>query len=275
MIIRKLKDMIKSLSGKDSVENVKNDIDEIETINIELEHTVAKLLLKNENLRKEREHLKSIYKDQFDSIRKTRVQSKEHCDSLIAQTNAKKLKKKNVVNIAVSKPNATVAPGMFKLDIEPISLRLKNNRDAHEVYIGKTIEYTDTLRGIKCSTGASRSNPSGNTKNNRNLALIRSKVFIEIGYSWKPIGRIFTIVGNRSPLTRITSTKVVPLKETTITPVITPSLELKVYSRKPKATRSVGSSSKSKIVESKTSNTKEPKQSWGSTISNVPSSFLI
>ncbi|GKC85520.1 hypothetical protein Tco_1141237 [Tanacetum coccineum] len=88
-IIRKLKDMIKSLSGKDSVENVKKDIDEIETINIELEHSVAKLLSENENLRKEREHLKSIYNDQFDSIKKTRVQSKGHCDSLIAQINAK------------------------------------------------------------------------------------------------------------------------------------------------------------------------------------------
>ncbi|GJW92763.1 retrovirus-related pol polyprotein from transposon TNT 1-94 [Tanacetum coccineum] len=183
-VIRKLKDRIKSLSGKDSVENVKKDIDEIETINIELEHSVAKLLSKNENLRKEREHLKSIYKDQFDSIRKTRVQSKEHCDSLIAQINAKsvensdlnaqlqekvfaittlknelrKLKGKNVVNTAVSKPNATIAPGMFKLDIEPISPRLKNNRDAHEVYIEKTIEYTDTLRGFVES--ARTQNPS-------------------------------------------------------------------------------------------------------------------
>ncbi|GJU84449.1 hypothetical protein Tco_1291995 [Tanacetum coccineum] len=88
-VIRKLKDKIKSLSGKDNVENVKKDIDEIETINIELEHSVAKLLSENENLRKEQEHLKSIYKDQFDSIRKTHVQSKEHCDSLIAQINAK------------------------------------------------------------------------------------------------------------------------------------------------------------------------------------------
>ncbi|GKF95891.1 hypothetical protein Tco_0288626, partial [Tanacetum coccineum] len=37
-VIRKLKENIKSLSGKDSVENVKKDIDEIETINIKLEH---------------------------------------------------------------------------------------------------------------------------------------------------------------------------------------------------------------------------------------------
>ncbi|GJS41534.1 hypothetical protein Tco_0566577 [Tanacetum coccineum] len=174
IVIRKLKDRIKSLSGKDSLENVKKDIAENETINIELEHSVAKLLSENENSRKEQEHLKSIYKDQFDSIRKIRVQSKEHYDSLIAQINAKsvensnlnaqlqekvfanaalknelrKLKGKNVVNIAVSKPNAIIAPGMFKFDIEPISPRLKNNMDAHEVYIEKTIEYTNTLRGF-------------------------------------------------------------------------------------------------------------------------------
>ncbi|GJS29129.1 hypothetical protein Tco_0489749 [Tanacetum coccineum] len=160
--------------GKDSVENVKKDIDEIETINIELEHSVANLLSEKENWRKEREHLKLIYKDQFDSIRKTRVQSKEHCDSLIAQINAKsvknsdlntqlqekvfaiaalknklrKLKEKNVIDTAVSKSNATIALGMFKLDIDPISHRLMNNRDAHEIYIEKTIENTHTLRGV-------------------------------------------------------------------------------------------------------------------------------
>ncbi|GJR63934.1 retrovirus-related pol polyprotein from transposon TNT 1-94 [Tanacetum coccineum] len=38
--------------------------------------------------------------------------------------------------------------GMFKINIEPISPRLKNNKDVHEVYIEKTIEYTDTLCGF-------------------------------------------------------------------------------------------------------------------------------
>ncbi|GJX49532.1 hypothetical protein Tco_0276377 [Tanacetum coccineum] len=162
-IIRKLKGRIKSLSRKDSVENVKKDIDEIEIINIELEH------------------------------------------------------RKNVVNTVVSKPNATLAPGMFKLDIEPISARLKNNRDAHEkllVYASQTCpnspkpseklvvvtpinkdkrvrfaepvtssnnipKQTDSLKtkdsnkplltstGVKPTTSASGSKPSGNTKNNR------------------------------------------------------------------------------------------------------------
>ncbi|GJZ03349.1 retrovirus-related pol polyprotein from transposon TNT 1-94, partial [Tanacetum coccineum] len=398
----------------------------------------------NENLRKEREHLKSILD--------LNAQLQEKIFAITALKNEfKKLKGKNVVNTAVSKPNTTVASGMFKLDIEPISPRLKNNRDAHEVYIEKTIEYTDTLRGfverartqypsepllesacmftkhvqellvyasqtcpnspkpseklvavtpinkdkrvrfaepvtssnnipkqtdslktkdsnkplltstgVKPTTSASGSKPSGNTKNNRitrpprsnqknkvedhprkvksslnkmnsisepiSNALVKhsvrnakfesicaicnkclfdanhdmciidyvnvrskskskrnkmrkvwkptGKVFSEIGYSWKPTGRTFTIVGNRCPLTRITSTKVVPTKETSTKSVATPTQGILVYSRRPKATRSVGSSSKVKIVESKTSNSKEPKQSWGSTVSDVPSSSL-
>nr|GEZ25050.1 hypothetical protein [Tanacetum cinerariifolium] len=46
MVIRKLKDRIKSLSGKDSVENIKKDIDEIKMINSEVEHSVAKITFK-------------------------------------------------------------------------------------------------------------------------------------------------------------------------------------------------------------------------------------
>ncbi|GJY21134.1 retrovirus-related pol polyprotein from transposon TNT 1-94 [Tanacetum coccineum] len=100
------------------------------------------------------------------------------------------------------------------------------------------------------------------------------KVFSEIGYSWKPTGRTFTIVENKCLLTRITSTKVVPTKETSTKLVATPTQGIFVYSRRSKATRSVGSSRKVKIVASKTSNSKEPKQSWGSTVSDVPYSSL-
>ncbi|GJU61868.1 hypothetical protein Tco_1243703 [Tanacetum coccineum] len=61
----------------------------------------------------------------------------------------RKLKGKNVVDYVVSKPTATIiAPGMYKLDIEPISHRLKNNKDAHKDYLKKTIENTDTMRGL-------------------------------------------------------------------------------------------------------------------------------
>ncbi|GJV52841.1 hypothetical protein Tco_1448582 [Tanacetum coccineum] len=57
---------------------VKHDIDVIETINIELEHKVAKLL-------KENETLKRHYKELFDSIKTTRTKTIEHTTSLIAK----------------------------------------------------------------------------------------------------------------------------------------------------------------------------------------------
>ncbi|GKA58695.1 hypothetical protein Tco_0758008 [Tanacetum coccineum] len=127
----------------DKKKKVKHDMDKIETINIELEHSVAKLLSENERLHKEYDHLKKIYKDQFDSIKKTRALSKEHGDSLIAQLNSKsmenadlkrqiqdkvfvitslkndfcKLKGKETVENAAQIPIATtIAPGMFKID---------------------------------------------------------------------------------------------------------------------------------------------------------------
>nr|GEY55985.1 hypothetical protein [Tanacetum cinerariifolium] len=66
----------------------------------------------------------------------------------------------------------------------------------------------------------------------------------------------------------------VPPKESTISLVITPTQVILVYSRRPKASRSVGSSSKSKIEKSKTSNTKEPNQYWGSIVSDASSSLI-
>ncbi|GJT26276.1 hypothetical protein Tco_0906551 [Tanacetum coccineum] len=68
---------------------IKKEIEVLETINIELEHSVAKLLAENEKLHKENEHLKQTYKDLYDSIQKTRVQTKDHNESLIAQINSK------------------------------------------------------------------------------------------------------------------------------------------------------------------------------------------
>ncbi|GJY21829.1 hypothetical protein Tco_0394395 [Tanacetum coccineum] len=124
-IIRKMKKKIKYLSGKDNVENVKKYIDEIKTINIELEH------------------------NQFDSIKKTRVRSKEHSDSLIAQVNAKSVENSDL--------NAQLQE---KLDIESISHRLKNNKDAHEDYLKKIIENTDTLCDIvECARNQNPSEP--------------------------------------------------------------------------------------------------------------------
>ncbi|GJS91302.1 hypothetical protein Tco_0773938 [Tanacetum coccineum] len=65
------------LKVKSNEAKVKHDIDVIETINIELEHKVAKLLKENETLKKH-------YKEMFDSIKTTRAKNIEHTTSLIA-----------------------------------------------------------------------------------------------------------------------------------------------------------------------------------------------
>ncbi|GJV86506.1 hypothetical protein Tco_1530444 [Tanacetum coccineum] len=63
---------------KSNEAKVKHDIDVIETINIELEHKVAKLLKENETLKKD-------YKDLYDSIKVTRTKTIEQTNSLIAK----------------------------------------------------------------------------------------------------------------------------------------------------------------------------------------------
>ncbi|GKA36358.1 hypothetical protein Tco_0722849 [Tanacetum coccineum] len=142
-VIRKLKDMIKSLSEKYSVENVKKDIDEIEMINIELEHERHVFNPKTQCLLNCSNQCKSVENSDLNA----QLQEKDFAIETL-KNELRKLKGKNIVDTAVSKPSATIAPAMLKLDIEPISHRLKNNRDDHEVYLEKTIENTNTLRGL-------------------------------------------------------------------------------------------------------------------------------
>ncbi|GJW74881.1 hypothetical protein Tco_0134251 [Tanacetum coccineum] len=78
----KLKARIKRMNENSTSESVKIDIDEIETINIELEHRVTKLIAENE-------HLKQTYKQLYDSIKPSRVRAKEHSESLVNQLNQK------------------------------------------------------------------------------------------------------------------------------------------------------------------------------------------
>ncbi|GJR29687.1 hypothetical protein Tco_1105919 [Tanacetum coccineum] len=88
---------------------INKEIEVLEKINIELEHSVAKLLAENEKLHKENEHLKQTYKDLYDSIKTTRVQTKDHNDSLIAQTNSKTVENVDLKALIKEKVFANVA----------------------------------------------------------------------------------------------------------------------------------------------------------------------
>nr|GFB18167.1 pyruvate, phosphate dikinase regulatory protein, chloroplastic [Tanacetum cinerariifolium] len=77
-VILKLKEKIKSLRADDK----ESKVEDIETQNLELDHRVTKLTTENK-------HLKQTYKQLFDKIKSSRIQSKEQCDDLINQVNLK------------------------------------------------------------------------------------------------------------------------------------------------------------------------------------------
>ncbi|GJV44169.1 retrovirus-related pol polyprotein from transposon TNT 1-94, partial [Tanacetum coccineum] len=126
--------------------------------------------------------------------------------------------------------------------------------------------------GMKSSTSTSRSQPLGNTKNNRIKRTTSSNQKNKVEDHSRST---FTIARNTCPLTRITSTKVEPLKETTSKSVTTPNPEIKIYRRKTKFANSVNLRSEPSILGSRPSNISEHNKHWGSTMSNSPSSSLV
>ncbi|GKB59539.1 hypothetical protein Tco_0915725 [Tanacetum coccineum] len=319
-IIKKLKERIKSLSGKQNEDKIKKDLEEIETINIELDHMENVLVI-------------TALKDDL-----------------------RKLEGKALVDNDVTKHPSD--PEMLKIDVEPITPNLLNKQTAHSAYIKHTQEEATVLRdlvkhvkskypldqslesayryaklvqelltnisktcpsinnaGIKPSTSASESQPSGNTKkdNIRQTPNSTQKNKVEahprkvksslknrdcvvqpkgtaqvqhsklhanselkcVKYIWRPTGRTFTIVGNVCPLTRITTTTEVPLRKPNALENETPKpVVTLVYSRKTRKSKTNVPISKSKVLKSVSANKKEPSPSWGSIVSDVPSSSL-
>ncbi|GJY42748.1 hypothetical protein Tco_0430961 [Tanacetum coccineum] len=63
------------------------------------------------------------------------------------KNNLRKLKGKEIVENVVHTPSATtIAPGMFKLDLEPLPPRLLQNREVHIDYLRNTQEQANILR---------------------------------------------------------------------------------------------------------------------------------
>nr|GEX88475.1 retrovirus-related Pol polyprotein from transposon TNT 1-94 [Tanacetum cinerariifolium] len=201
-IIMKLKERIKSLSGNVKEEKIKRELEEIETINIELDHRVTKLVTENK-------HLKQTYKKLYDLIKSSHVQSKEQCDDLIKQVNIKsaensdlyaslqekvlvitalkdilrKLKGKVVVNEAVIVH--PIDPELLKnsctklMAVTPINNNKRIRFTEHIPSSGntpiKTPSSTNVVSnkpmlssiGVTLPTSASGSQPQGNTKKDR------------------------------------------------------------------------------------------------------------
>nr|GEZ87921.1 hypothetical protein [Tanacetum cinerariifolium] len=280
-VILKLKEKLCSLNGDVNGKNVKREFEEIETLNIELDHKVTKLVTENE-------HLKQTYKQLYDSIKSSRIQSKEQCDDLINKVNLKfvevsdlnaslqekvlvitalkeqlnKLKGKAVLTEDVSLN--PIDPNLLKDDVAPLVLKLRKNMTAHTDYIRHTQDEAATFREIVESERLlSPFNTSLDYALKRKVWKPTGNLFKTVGHIWKPIGRTFKLVRNVCPLTRIATPTIVPPREPI--PIVNsadkPVVTL-VYTRKPKAAN--------KKVPIKL----EPNNSWGSSSFNVPFSLL-
>nr|GEX22621.1 hypothetical protein [Tanacetum cinerariifolium] len=141
------------------------ELEDIETINIELDHRVTKLIDENE-------HLKQTYKQLYDSTKSSYIRLKEQSDDLIKQVNLKSVEnfdlnvslQEKVLVITALKDNLTklkgkaivyeavishpIDPEMLKVDVAPLAPKLQNNRTVHSDYLKHTQEETVTLREI-------------------------------------------------------------------------------------------------------------------------------
>ncbi|GKA04016.1 hypothetical protein Tco_0676797 [Tanacetum coccineum] len=280
-VIKKLKERIKALSMKKNEDMIKQELEEIETINIELDHRVTKLIAENE-------HLKQTYKQLYDSIKPAPLKN-----------DLRKLKGKDLANNAVTKH--TSDPELLKIKMEPMTPKLytkliqelltnisrtcpnvNNSSDKLVAVTPKNKDKKVKFR-VRPSTSASGLQPSGNTKKDKFLrsssstlknkveahsrtaktslknknSTVEPKGNANVKHSKlntnskplcvKPTGRTFTIIGNACPLTRITTTTEVPLRKPTALENETPKLVVTlVYSRKPRKSKTNVPDSKSK-----------------------------
>ncbi|GJZ97007.1 hypothetical protein Tco_0669341 [Tanacetum coccineum] len=120
--ICKLKDTIKSLRKNTKDENVNHVKCDLEPINEEMKN-------KNEDL-------------------KAQIQDKVFVITSL-KNNLRKSKGKEIVENVVHIPSTTtIAPGMFKLELEPLPPRLLQNREVHLDYLNNTQEQANILRGL-------------------------------------------------------------------------------------------------------------------------------
>ncbi|GJW83555.1 retrovirus-related pol polyprotein from transposon TNT 1-94 [Tanacetum coccineum] len=111
---------------------------------------VTALIEQNECVRVELEKVKQHYKELYDSIKITRVHTREKTSTMLNEIESLKAQLKSKVSCVTSdsvKPKV-LAPGMYAIDVKPIPHPLKNNRSAHLNYINHLKESVETVREI-------------------------------------------------------------------------------------------------------------------------------
>ncbi|GJY28006.1 integrase, catalytic region, zinc finger, CCHC-type containing protein [Tanacetum coccineum] len=262
MTIKKLKAHIKRVNETSTSESMKKDLDETETINIELEHRSVEISDLNAQLQEKVFVITTLKND------------------------LRKLKGKDKVDNAAQMLNATtMAPGMYKLDLIILAPQVKNNKESHKYYLKHTMEQAAILRENSDSKNVCNEHVKHLVKGAQALCSVCNECLFDTNHAMclidhvnsmnKPIGRTLTLVGNACPLTRITTTNQVPLRVPIPLEVVTPEhVVTRVYTRRPKVPKSVPNS-KPKVAKSMTANRMELGTSQGSDNSVAPSSSSL
>ncbi|GKE02968.1 retrovirus-related pol polyprotein from transposon TNT 1-94, partial [Tanacetum coccineum] len=245
-----------------------------------------------------------VFKEQLDSIKKTRVRTKEHSDSLIDKLNLKsaknddlkaqiqdkvfvitllkndlrKVKGKEIIDIAAQIPFAnTIVPGMFKLDLEPLAPRLLQNREAHINYLKYTQEQDDILRGIVEQAKAKQPLDKELDFSCKHAQRIQELlVYVQdtcpnaIKLSAKKV-----VVTPKNNVKKVRSKPTCNKKNDRISRTPSRNMKNKVEAQPRKVNKKTSSSKKAKIVESKNVNHSEPNHTWGSNATDIPSSSSL
>ncbi|GJW03429.1 retrovirus-related pol polyprotein from transposon TNT 1-94 [Tanacetum coccineum] len=235
--IKKLKENIKCLNKTSTTNSVKNDIDEIETINIKLEHRVAKLITENE-------HLKQTYKQLYDLIKPSRVCAKEHAESLVNRLNKKSVK---IIDLNAQLQEKVFVITALKIILVTLAPKDKNNKETHIYYLKHTMERVAILREIV--EQAKSLNPLDSASYSAHNfmfdarhelcflefvsdmnACFKSKIVKKAKKKeeWKPTGKVITAT-NEVPLR-----EPIPLEVVAQEPIVT-----KVYTSRPKVVQIV------------------------------------
>nr|GEX86416.1 hypothetical protein [Tanacetum cinerariifolium] len=225
-VIVKLKDRLKSLSGNVQDGKIKRELEEIETLNIELDHRVTKLVAENE-------HLKQTYKQLYDLIKSFRVRSKEQYvaplapklhNNRTAHTDYLRYTQKETATLReIVKSERLLNPLNTSLDYaytkaisSVTNSKLNVNADLKCATCNGCLfsdNHDSCVLAYINSVNASLKSKSVKKPINRKIWQPTGKLFTTIGHIWKPTGRTFILVGNVCPLTRIATTAIVPLRE--------------------------------------------------------------
>ncbi|GJX90714.1 hypothetical protein Tco_0344040 [Tanacetum coccineum] len=204
-VIKKLKERIKSLSGNMDKDKIKQDLEEIETINIELDHREEAAVLRDLI-----DHIKVNYP--LDSALEyaylqslSQIPSSTLKNKVEAHPRKVKSSLKNKDCVVAPKGTAHVQHSKLNANYELKCVKcngcmLSDNHDLCVLDFINNVNARAKSRSVKKNSKRKVWKPTG-------------KVFTNIGYIWRPTGQTFTIVGNACPLTRITITTEVPLRK--------------------------------------------------------------